>query len=165
MPMSAYYRALRERTGPGLLLIPAVAAVIRDERGRLLVQRDRHDHWSLPAGAIEPGEAPARAVAREVQEETGLHVHPERVLAVVGGDRCRVTYPSGDQVEYLVTVFECTAVAGTLIDENNETASLHWFLPDELPELAFPYPDSVLRGEAPGTYFEWDEAWMEPQQA
>jgi 8-oxo-dGTP pyrophosphatase MutT (NUDIX family) len=143
-------------------LIPAVAAVLRDERGRLLVQRDRHDHWSLPAGAIEPGEAPARAVAREVHEETGLHVRPERVLAVVGGDHCRVTYPSGDQVEYIVTVFACTIVAGTLSDENDETASLHWFFPDELPQLAFPYPDRVLRGEDPGTYFEWDEAWSTP---
>lgn len=168
MPMSPYYRALRERTGPELLLIPAVAALIRNDHGRLLVQRDRHDHWSLPAGAIEPGEAPARAVAREVHEETGLHVRPERVLAVVGGDHCRVTYPSGDQVEYIVTVFACTIVSGALIDSNDETASLHWFLPEQMPTLAFPYPGEVLRGEGTRTYFEWDEAWavhQEPRSA
>jgi 8-oxo-dGTP pyrophosphatase MutT (NUDIX family) len=160
MPMSPYYRALRARTGKELLLIPAVAAVVRDETGRVLIQRDRHDHWSLPAGAIEPGEAPARAVAREVQEETGLHVRPERILAVVGGDQCRVTYPSGDRVEYLVTVFACSIVTGTLIAENDETQSLHWFARGEMPVLAFPYPDEVLRGEGSWTYFEWDERWM-----
>jgi 8-oxo-dGTP pyrophosphatase MutT (NUDIX family) len=157
--MSPYYRALRARTGPDLLLIPAVAAVIRDDQGRLLVQRTQHGEWSLPAGAIEPGEAPARAVAREVHEETGLHVRPVRVLAVVGGEHCRVTYPSGDRVEYIVTVFECSVVAGSLIDSNDETASLQWFQLNELPKLAFPYPDEVLRSEGAAAYFEWDDAW------
>lgn len=159
MTMSPYYRALRARTGPDLLLIPAVAAVIRDEHGRILIQRDQHGHWSLPAGAIEPGEAPARAVAREVYEETGLTVRPARLLAVVGGDPCRVTYPSGDRVEYVVTVFECQITAGTLIDSNEETASLHWFEPGALPRLAFPYPDEALRSEGAAAYFAWDEAW------
>jgi len=62
--MSPYYRALRERMGTELLLIPAVAAVIRDEHGRILIQRSRHGVWSLPAGAIEPGESPAQAAVR-----------------------------------------------------------------------------------------------------
>lgn len=165
MTMSPYYRALRARTGPDLLLMPAVAAVIRDDHGRLLVQRNQHDQWSLPAGAIEPGEAPARAVAREVHEETGLHVRPTRVLGVVGGEQCRVTYPNGDRVEYFVTVFECVIVGGELIESNDETASLHWFMPDEMPRLAFPYPDSVLRSEGSSAHFEWDEAWASPQNA
>ncbi|MET0409857.1 MAG: NUDIX domain-containing protein [Polyangiaceae bacterium] len=159
MTMSPYYRALRARTGPDLLLMPAVAAVIRDDQGRLLVQRTQQGEWSLPAGAIEPGEAPARAVAREVHEETGLQVRPARVLGVVGGENCRVTYPSGDRVEYIVTVFECHVVTGSLIDSNDETASLHWFKLDELPKLAFPYPDEVLRSESPLAHFEWDDAW------
>jgi len=37
------------------------------------------------AGAIDPGAAPAQAVAREVYEETGLQVQVGRVLGVVGG--------------------------------------------------------------------------------
>ena len=32
------------------------------------------EYWSLPAGAIEPGETPEEAVIREVWEETGLKV-------------------------------------------------------------------------------------------
>lgn len=160
MAMSPYYRGLRARIGTDLLLIPAVAAVVRDERGRLLIQRTRHDTWSLPAGAIEPGEAPARAVTREVYEETGLSVRPERVLAVFGGASCRVTYPNGDEVEYVVTLFECRGVGGALLDANDETASLHWFPREALPPLAFPYPDAVLRGDHPAPYFDWNEAWL-----
>ena len=34
-------------------------AVLRDENGRVLIQRNHQGGWSLPAGAIEPGEAPA----------------------------------------------------------------------------------------------------------
>src|SRR6185295_299752 len=114
MPMSPYYRALRERIGTELLLIPAVAAVVRDEGGRILIQRTRHGTWSLPAGAIEPGESPARAAVREVYEETGLITRAERVLAVLGGSKYRVTYPNGDRVEGLVTVFECKHIGGSL---------------------------------------------------
>jgi 8-oxo-dGTP pyrophosphatase MutT (NUDIX family) len=162
MPISPYYCALRDRIGTELLLIPAVAAVLRDEHGRVLIQRSHHGTWSLPAGAIEPGESPAQAVVREVYEETGLQVRAERVLGVVGGLQCRVTYPNGDRVESVVTVFECTRVAGSLIDSSDETAYLRWFRPDEIPSLAVPYPDAVLDGTLAAAYFEWDDAWLAP---
>jgi 8-oxo-dGTP pyrophosphatase MutT (NUDIX family) len=159
MAISSYYRSLRDRVGCELLIIPAVAAVLRDEHGRVLIQRDHHGNWSLPAGAIEPGEAPARAVAREVHEETGLRVRVERVLGVVGGARYRSTYPNGDRVEYVVTVFACTPVAGELIKSNDETSKLEWFSPDQVPALAFPYPDGVISSGECRAYFEWDAAW------
>jgi len=157
--MSPYYCALRARVGTELLLIPAVAAVVRDDQGRVLIQRSQHGVWSLPAGAIEPGESPAQAAAREVYEETGLTVRPERVLGVFGGPQYRWTYPNGDRVEGVVTVFECVRVAGALIESNDETAILRWFRIGEIPALAIPYPGEVLRGEGPAAHFEWNEAW------
>jgi 8-oxo-dGTP pyrophosphatase MutT (NUDIX family) len=164
MPMSPYYRELRARTGTELLLIPAVAAVVRDDQGRVLIQRSQHGVWSLPAGAIEPGESPAEAAAREVYEETGLRVRVERVLGVFGGSKYRWTYSNGDRVEGVVTVFECVRVSGALIGSNEETAFLEWFRIDELPELAIPYPDEVLRGTGERVCFEWDDAWARPRE-
>lgn len=38
--------------------------------------------WTLPGGGVEFGEPPARAVEREVAEETGLAVHSHDVLHV-----------------------------------------------------------------------------------
>lgn len=35
MPISEFYRAIRERVGKTLLLMPGVAAVIRDNEGRM----------------------------------------------------------------------------------------------------------------------------------
>src|ERR1700710_1142172 len=94
MGISPYMKALRERVGDRLLLVPCVAAVIHDSEGRILLQRGTHGSWSLPAGGIDPGEAPAQAVIREVWEETGLRVRPDRVLGVFGGaDGFRLVYP------------------------------------------------------------------------
>jgi 8-oxo-dGTP diphosphatase len=58
--------------------IACVGAVVVDGHGRfLLVRRGREPGkglWSIPGGKVEPGESDRDAVAREVLEETGLHV-------------------------------------------------------------------------------------------
>jgi 8-oxo-dGTP pyrophosphatase MutT (NUDIX family) len=64
---------------------PAAATVVADpERGVLLLWRHRFitDRWGweVPAGAIEPGETPAEAAARETLEETGWRPGPLRPL-------------------------------------------------------------------------------------
>lgn len=41
--------------------------------------------WGLPAGKLMPNESPAQAVAREVEEETGIDVLPTDLLEL-GGD-------------------------------------------------------------------------------
>lgn len=160
MAISPFYRALRERVGTQLLLMPAVAAVIRDSAGRVLIQRTQHGQWSLPAGAIEPGESPAQTVVREVREETGLLVRAERVLAVWGGPECRVTYPNGDLVEYVVTVFDCAALGGELIDSGDETLELRWFAPEDVPPVGLPCPGALLRGTLSAPLFTWQEEWL-----
>ena len=153
MPMSEFYRAIRERVGTTLLLMPAVAAVIRDGEGRILLQQQHDDTWSLPAGAVEPGESPGAAVAREVVEETGLVVRAEMILAVLGGEQCRVRYPNHDEVEYVVTVFACAVVGGALITSNDETKRLEYFVASELPKLNFPFPPQVFEPNCGLAYF------------
>lgn len=160
MAMSNYYRSLRNAVGNTLLMVPAVAAVIRDSDGRVLFQQDRRGAWSLPAGAIEPGETPAQAVMREVWEETGLRVRPTRVLGVFGGaDGFRYVYPSGDAVEYLAVVFACVAVSGTLGGVDDDTARLQFFFTHDPPPLEVPYP--FERFNAPEAVFQWDEGWLD----
>jgi 8-oxo-dGTP pyrophosphatase MutT (NUDIX family) len=84
MAISGYLNSLREHVGHQLLMVPGVAAVIRNSERKILLQRNANG-WSLPAGAVDPGETPAQAVVREVSEETGLSVRPLRVLGVFGG--------------------------------------------------------------------------------
>ena len=145
MPMSEYYRELRGKTGSGLLMIPSVAAVVRDDQDRILLIRKKGEAlWGLPAGSVEPGETPSRALRREVFEETGLMVTPEQILGVFGGEHYRYQYPNGDQVEYTAIVFQCCIVKGNLRSMDGEAEELAFFKEDELPGLAIPYPPKLF---------------------
>ncbi|MFD3546142.1 NUDIX domain-containing protein [Streptomyces sp. NPDC058655] len=51
----------------------SAAAVIRDERGRVLIVNQVHrERWNLPGGHIEENELPTAALRRELREELGL---------------------------------------------------------------------------------------------
>jgi 8-oxo-dGTP pyrophosphatase MutT (NUDIX family) len=149
MPIAAHIKRLRDFVGTELLMLPAVAAVIRDEQGRVLLIK-RHDDgtWGLPAGAIDPGESPAAAVARETREEAGLEVRAVRVLGVFGWPRLRHTYPNGDVVEYLVVVFRCEVIGGVLAAQDGEATDFKWFTRDELAALPQIYPMAVFDPDA-----------------
>ena len=58
-------------------IVDVAVCVVQASDGRvLLAERTRRQvaagFWELPGGKIEPGETPAQAAARELQEETGL---------------------------------------------------------------------------------------------
>lgn len=57
-------------------MLQVVAAVI-ERAGRILICRrtDKQAHplkWEFPGGKVEPGETPAQALARELEEELGI---------------------------------------------------------------------------------------------
>jgi putative (di)nucleoside polyphosphate hydrolase len=56
---------------------PSVAAILQNADSKILIgeRRDVVGGWQFPQGGIEPGEAPADALAREVFEELGLAPH------------------------------------------------------------------------------------------
>jgi 8-oxo-dGTP pyrophosphatase MutT (NUDIX family) len=149
--MSAYLRHLRSKIGHDLLLLPSVAAVIKDVEGRILLQeKSSGEGWSLPAGAIEPGESPEQAICREVREETGLLVESREIIGVFGGSHFRYIYPNGDQVEYTVVLFLCVPIGRSSEPPDPETKSLRYFGEDEMPTLALPYPSSAFFGARNG---------------
>jgi 8-oxo-dGTP pyrophosphatase MutT (NUDIX family) len=157
VPISSYLAGLRRLIGNTLLIVPAVAAIIRDPSGRVLLMKSSDGGaWSLPAGAIDPGETPARAIEREVHEETGLVVRAARVAAVLGGEHFRHAYSNGDRVEYSIVLFECRIEGGELEAIDGEAEELAWFAPEEMPALCLPYPAALFDTTSAETFFERD---------
>jgi mutator protein MutT len=158
MPISEYYKHLREKVGKDLIFMPSVAGIIRNSDNEILFQYPGDGKfWSLPAGAIEPGETPAQALIREVWEETGLTVKLNRLLGVFGGESFRFTYPHGDQVEYNVFVFECSIVSGKLTSIDGESADLRFIKEENKPKLSLPYPEFIFKNPPSDVYFQWED--------
>jgi len=70
-----------------VLLEFSAGGLVLDERRRVLLIRARdlrgQPVWTLPKGALAPGETSAEAALREVREETGYRCELERELAPV----------------------------------------------------------------------------------
>ena len=158
--MSAYVRDLRARIGHQQLIMPACAAIVRDDQRRILMQR-RSDNglWTLPGGAIDPYESPVDAVLREIWEETGVVAKPIRVAGVFSGPESHFSYPHGDQVAVYSFVFECQAHTGEPTTDDNESLEVGYFPLDEA--LALPMSARwrrriplLVQGGGQGAYFD-----------
>ncbi|MFJ9555613.1 NUDIX hydrolase [Nocardiopsis sp. NPDC101807] len=154
MPVPDFLLALRDHVGHGLLPLVGVTGVVIGENGDILLHRRADDgRWAAPGGILEPGEQPARAVVREVWEETGLEVEVERLASVVGQEPH--TYPNGDRVQFLDLAFRCRVVGGAPDAGGDETLEVRWFPPDALPDMAQRVLDRIAnaRADDPAPYF------------
>lgn len=136
MTMSKYLRDVRAKVGHDLLVLPSVTGFVFDAAGRLLLVRHATgDVWVAPGGAVDPDESPVDTVVRELWEETGLHVAPVRLYGVFGGPEFRVSYANGDEVSYVMAVFECRVLGGVLRADGVETLEARYVPLDEMAAL------------------------------
>jgi ADP-ribose pyrophosphatase YjhB (NUDIX family) len=134
MAMSNYVRRVRAKMGNEFLLMPSVTALVFDEQRRVLLVRPSHrdNVWAAPGGAVDPDEQPHDAVVRKVWEETGLLVEPTELRGVFGGPEYHVWYANGDEVGYVMAVYECRATGGTLKLDGGEISEVRYFSAGEL---------------------------------
>ncbi|MEA2662452.1 MAG: 8-oxo-dGTP diphosphatase [Chloroflexota bacterium] len=108
----------------------AAIAVIRDERGRVLLVKQRGGPfagaWLLPGGRAGDDESAVHALVREVREETGLTMTDATYVA---GYRT-----SGDGYDLTVLVYTGPA-AGSLVAESG--SDVGWFAPETITD---PHP-------------------------
>jgi ADP-ribose pyrophosphatase YjhB (NUDIX family) len=115
-------------------LTSAVAAVLTDDAGRVLLcqQSQGHRLWSLPGGRIRAAESPMHAVVRDIREETGLET---RIVDLIGiyqltGDTC-----GEDMPDVLMHVFRGTVDGGEAsVNSPGRISRLSWHEPGALPE-------------------------------
>jgi 8-oxo-dGTP diphosphatase len=113
-----------ERDHPTHVL--AVSGFVTNDQGDVLLVRVVDRGWELPGGQVELGEGLLDALKREVEEETGCIVEPERLLSIDS----RVTPP-----ELLVHVFACHHVSGTPRVRESAVPEVGWFPPATALEL------------------------------
>ncbi|MEE3849192.1 NUDIX hydrolase [Gordonia sp. LSe1-13] len=118
--------------------IVGVGAIVWDTADRLLlVERGRPPQagrWTVPGGKVEPGESLPAAAAREVLEETGLHVQ-------VGVEAWVVDIPGDDDVVFEVHDFVAEVRSGTL-RAGDDAADARWVPVAELQRL--PLTDGLV---------------------
>ena len=124
---------------PGVVQ-PGVVRAGHEERGStslqiLLVQR------------ADSGERPDHTIVRESLEEAQVHVVVDRYLAVDVDDP--LTYPNGDQCQFLNHVFSCRWVDGQARVGDDESSQVRWFDIDELPALSVRHRAAVELALAP----------------
>lgn len=134
MPTPDFIQDLRSKIGHDPLWLPGAAAVVYDDADRvLLVRRADSGRWTLITGIIDPGEQPAQAIVREVQEETGVVVEVEHLVSVdVVGP---MIFPNQDVCRFLSLVFRCRYASGEARVNDDESMDVRWFSLEDLPPL------------------------------
>jgi 8-oxo-dGTP diphosphatase len=103
----------------------SISGVITDDHGQaLLIQRRDNRHWEPPGGVLELGETIHDGLRREVREETGLGIEPDRLTGIYKN------MPRG----IIALVFRCKITGGQLIT-NDEVTAFRWADQDAIREL------------------------------
>lgn len=124
------------------------AAVYNEKNELLLMQRADSGFWLYPTGWCDPGYSAPEVVVKEVEEEIGLTVVPERLIAVLDGARMGMT-----RLPLYSLLFLCRVESGEINLHPLEASDAGWFRPENLPRPLIGYERwgshvfSILDGE------------------
>ncbi|MEU0403331.1 NUDIX domain-containing protein [Streptomyces sp. NPDC006197] len=96
---------------------------MREDGHLLAIRRADNGTWELPGGVLELTEAPEAGVAREVLEETGIHVEVDELTGVYKNTTRGI----------VALVFRCKPTGGTERTSDESTA-VDWLTPAEIKE-------------------------------
>lgn len=126
--------------------LPAVAALVVDDGGRLLLARRAHAPdaglWDTLGGFLEEHEHPETGLRREVREEAGVDIEIGDFVGAYPD-----SYGDGEGAPVALNlVWEARIPGGELVPAD-DVSELRWFSRDALPvdELAFRWLARCLR--------------------
>jgi ADP-ribose pyrophosphatase YjhB (NUDIX family) len=111
-----------------------VRGVVFRENQILMVRETIDGNWSLPGGWADIGLPPSEVAVKEVWEESGLVVVPERLLAVL--DKKRHNHPP--DIFHIYKIFILCRETGGELKGGMETSETGFFGPDKFPPLSVP---------------------------
>ena len=98
--------------------------------GKILLVRENNGTWALPGGWCDVDRSVAENTAKEVKEEAGFTVTPEKIIAVQDWRRHNVT----NYVYGVVKIFVLCRYESGKFESNIETTGIGFFGKDALPE-------------------------------
>ena len=111
--------------------IRIVAALIRDDAGRVLLVRKRGTAaFMQPGGKRDPGEDDVAALARELDEELGCRVVPDSVAAL-GTFECQAANETDRRVQAAVYAVDVTG----MVAARAEIDEIVWIDPVSPPDI------------------------------
>jgi ADP-ribose pyrophosphatase YjhB (NUDIX family) len=114
------------------------ANVILTCQGKILLEKRRDcDLWGLPGGGVKRKETPEQAISREIYEELGLRILPERFkkLGVYGEPGRIAAYRDGSIWRMVVVVFALDLQEIPQIVLSTESADMRFFSKEELSDV------------------------------
>lgn len=130
-PLSELMASWRLDDGYTTPKIDVRGAVFRD--GKILLVRERSDgQWTLPGGWADVNESPARAVEKEIVEESGFTARAIKLAAVY--ERAPPNTPA--TVFHAWKFFFICDLLGGEAQVSHETDAVDFFTLDALPELS-----------------------------
>jgi 8-oxo-dGTP pyrophosphatase MutT (NUDIX family) len=131
LPLEALLEDFRMQPGYATPKVDVRGAVVRG--GRILLVQERADkRWCMPGGWADVGDLPSKTATREVWEESGFDVVPDKVVGIFDANR------SGAPLEFYHAykiVFLCSLTGGQA-RPSNETLAVDFFDFDDLPPLS-----------------------------
>ncbi|MEU4387692.1 NUDIX domain-containing protein [Promicromonospora sp. NPDC023805] len=116
-------------------IVPAVSVIARDEADRiLLIHRTDNDLWTIPGGAMEPGESVPQAAVRETNEESGYDVEITGLVGIYTDPNHIVAYSDGE-VRSQFSICLTGVVTGGRARTSSESSEVIWQPLDRLDAL------------------------------
>jgi len=139
-----YIEELRAVVGSRPLITAGVVVIVLRENEVLLDMRRDSRKWALPGGFKELGESLEEAAQRELLEETGLITRRLRFLALCSGPEFTHTYPNGDRIDQVATLYQALEVDGDPRPGEQESLEVRYFAVDGLPSPMEPLSERLL---------------------
>ena len=131
---------------PANSVVPSVVAIVRDERGRvLLIHKTDNDLWALPGGGHEIGESITDTVVREVKEETGYEVEVTGLSGTYTNPGHVMAYEDGEVRQQFSIAFTARLVGGKA-RTSSESKRVEWVDPTDAEALPM-HPSMRMRLE------------------
>ncbi|MGW5050485.1 NUDIX hydrolase [Actinokineospora sp. NPDC004072] len=125
-------------------IIVAASSFVEDDHGRILmIRRTDNDLYTIPGGALTPGETVTQCAIRETLEETGVKISIVGLVGIFSNPAHVIEYSDGEIRQEFSICFRAVGTPGTE-RTSSESKEVTWVANHQVPALKI-HPSTMLR--------------------